>query len=51
MSPIEKELIETIRNSKDTAQALLVAINVITSYLKQPLSFGEQALAVPQALA
>ncbi len=51
MSNTERELIESIRNSKNPSQALLVAIEVITSYLKQPLSFGEQVLAGPQALA
>lgn len=45
MTNNEKILIETIRTSSNPEQALMVAFEIITNYLKQPVSFEEQALA------
>lgn len=34
----EEELIEAIRDSKNPAEAILAAVQIITDFLKQPLS-------------
>ena len=39
MTNIERELIETIRNSKNPEQALLTAVLIIGSALEQSLSY------------
>lgn len=45
MSPIEKELIETIRNSKDTVKTFEYALSLILANLQKPLPFEQQAPA------
>ncbi len=50
MSPIEKELIETIRNSANTELVLEYALNLAFELLQKPLPFAKTALVVPQAV-
>ena len=45
MSPIEKELIETIRNSANTELVLEYALSLILANLQKPLPFEQQAPA------
>lgn len=45
MSPIEKELINTIRNSKDTVKTFEYALSLILANLQKPLPFEQQAPA------
>lgn len=47
----EKKLIGMIRESDDPEEAMAVAVEVITSYLRQHGSSGGQVLADQQALA
>ena len=42
MTDNERELLNTIRQSKNPEKALIMAISIITNYLKQPLSFEER---------
>jgi hypothetical protein len=49
MSPIEKELIETIRNSANPELVLEYALDLIFELLQTPLPFAKTALVVPQA--
>ena len=49
MSPIEKDLIETIRNSANTELVLEYALNLAFELLQKPLPFAKTVLAVPQA--
>ena len=51
MTDQEQELIDTIRNCKDTAKALMIATEILIHCVKQPLSFEEPSHAVPQELA
>ena len=51
MTNNERELLNTIGQSKDPEKALILAISIITNYLKQPLSFEEQAPVDLQELA
>jgi hypothetical protein len=51
MTDNERELLNTIRQSKDTEKALITAISIITAYLKQPLSIELDEVVSPQALA
>ena len=51
MSNVECELIGLIRESDDPVRALMVAVDVITSFLAQHGSSGGQALAYQQGLA
>lgn len=39
MTDIEKELINTIRESENPEIALLTAIDIVATFLKQPLSY------------
>ena len=50
MSNMECELIGLIRESDDQSRAMIVAVDVITSYLMQHGSSGGQALAGRQGL-
>lgn len=50
MTDQEQELIDTIKNCKDTAKALKIATEMLIHFVKQPLSFEEPSPAVPQVL-
>jgi hypothetical protein len=50
MTTQEQELINTIRNCKDTSKALKIAAEMLICFAMQPLSFEQQAPAVPQEL-
>ena len=50
MSNMESELIGLIRESDDPSRAMIVAVDVITSYLTQRGSSGGQAPADRQGL-
>ena len=49
MSTIEKDLIETIRNSKNPELVLEYALNLAFELQQTPLPFAETSLSVPQA--
>lgn len=51
MTENERELIKLIRENDNPQQALVTAVDVITSFLKQQKSFEGQAVVVQQALA
>lgn len=51
MNLLEQKLIGLIRESDRPGEALMVAVEVITSYLGQHGSFGGQAPADRQGLA
>lgn len=51
MTENERELLNTIRQSKDPEKALITAISIITAYLKQPVSTELNAVVSPRVLA
>ena len=51
MTDNERKLINLIRENDDPEQAIIMAVNIITSFLEQEKSFGVQAPAYLQGLA
>ena len=51
MTDNELKLIELIRENDNPEQAILTAVNIITSFLEQPRSFEVQAAACLRELA
>ena len=45
MTENERKLIDMIREQSDPASAIVIAVNVIISYLEQHESFGEPSVA------
>lgn len=45
MTENELKLIELIRGNDNPEEAIITAVNIITSFLEQPQSFEGQALA------
>ena len=51
MTDNELKLIELIRDHNNPEEAIVTAVNIITSFLEQPQSFEVQAAACLQELA